>query len=78
VTQVAQARANYTKMLNGFRPEEIEQARAQLAQAKANYENALRTFEREDNLLQTHVISQSHYDATTSSRDSLKAQVQSA
>jgi len=76
--QVAQAQANYTKMMNGFRKEEIEQARAQLAQAKANYDNALRTFEREDKLLQTHVISQSDYDAATSSRDSLKAMVQSA
>jgi HlyD family secretion protein len=76
--QVAQARANYTKMVNGFRVEEIEQARAQLAQAKANYDNAVRTFEREDKLLQTHVISQSDYDAATSSRDSLKAMVQSA
>jgi membrane fusion protein YbhG len=75
---VAQAQANYTKMLNGFRSEEIDQARAQLAQAKANYDNALRTFDREDKLLQTHVISQSDYDAATSSRDSLKAQVQSA
>jgi HlyD family secretion protein len=65
-------------MVNGFRKEEIEQARAQLAQAKANYDNALRTFEREDKLLQTHVISQSDYDAATSSRDSLKAMVQSA
>ena len=76
--QVAQAQANYSKMVNGFRKEEIEQARAQLAQAKANYDNALRTFEREDKLLQTHVISQSDYDAATSSRDSLKAMVQSA
>jgi HlyD family secretion protein len=76
--QVAQAQASYTKMVNGFRKEEIEQARAQLAQAKANYDNSLRTFEREDKLLQTHVISQSDYDAATSSRDSLKAQVQSA
>jgi HlyD family secretion protein len=75
---VAQAQASYTKMVNGFRPEEIDQARAQLAQARANYENALRTFDREDKLLQTHVISQSDYDAATSSRDSLKAQVQSA
>jgi HlyD family secretion protein len=65
-------------MVNGFRKEEIEQARAQLAQAKANYDNALRTFEREDKLLQTHAISQSDYDAATSSRDSLKAMVQSA
>jgi HlyD family secretion protein len=76
--QVAQAQANYAKMVNGFRKEEIEQARAQLAQAKANYDNALRTFEREDKLLQTHAISQSDYDAATSSRDSLKAMVQSA
>ena len=76
--QVAQAQANYTKMVNGFRPEEIEQARAQLAQARANFENALKTFDREDKLLQTHVISQSDYDAATSSRDSLKAMVQSA
>jgi HlyD family secretion protein len=76
--QVAQAQANYSKMVNGFRKDEIEQARAQLAQAKANYDNALRTFEREDKLLQTHVISQSDYDAATSSRDSLKAMVQSA
>jgi HlyD family secretion protein len=76
--QVAQAQANYTKMMNGFRKEEIEQARAQLAQAKANYDNAVRTFEREDKLLQTHAISQSDYDAATSSRDSLKAMVQSA
>jgi HlyD family secretion protein len=75
---VAQAQASYTKMVNGFRKEEIEQARAQLAQARANYENAQRTFDREDKLLQTHVISQSDYDAATSSRDSLKAQVQSA
>jgi HlyD family secretion protein len=76
--QVAQAQANHTKMVNGFRPEEIEQARAQLAQARANFENALKTFDREDKLLQTHVISQSDYDAATSSRDSLKAMVQSA
>jgi HlyD family secretion protein len=76
--QVAQARANYTKMVNGFRSEEIEQLRAQLAQAKANYENALKMFARQDKLLQMHAISQSDYDAATSSRDSLKAQVQSA
>jgi len=44
--QVAQAQANYTKMVNGYRPEEIAQAKAQLAQAKANYQNALRYFER--------------------------------
>src|ERR1700736_7060658 len=34
--QVAQAQANYTKMLNGFRKEEIEQERAQTAPANAH------------------------------------------
>src|ERR1700756_1047272 len=44
-SQVAQAQASYAKMLNGYRPEEIQQARAQLDQAKSNYQNALRYFE---------------------------------
>jgi membrane fusion protein YbhG len=73
--QVAQAQANYTKMLNGYRPEEIAQARAQLAQSKANYDNALRYFERQDALQQSHVISRSDYDNALASRDSLKGQV---
>jgi HlyD family secretion protein len=73
--QVAQAQANYTKMLNGYRPEEIAQARAQLAESKANYDNALRYFERQDALQQSHVISKSDYDNALASRDSLKGQV---
>ena len=73
--QVAQAQANYTKMVNGYRPEEIEQAKAQLAQVKANYQNALRYFERQDALQQSHVISKSDYDNALASRDSLKGQV---
>jgi HlyD family secretion protein len=73
--QVAQEQANYSKMMNGYRPEEIEQAKAQLAQAKANYQNALRYFERQDALQQSHVISKSDYDNALASRDSLKGQV---
>ncbi|MBV9275107.1 MAG: secretion protein HlyD [Verrucomicrobia bacterium] len=73
--QVAQAQANYTKMVNGYRPEEIQQARAQLAQTKANYENAQRYFERQNELQQNHVISKSDYDNASASKDSLKAQV---
>ena len=76
--QVAQAQANYTKMVNGFRKEEIEQARAQLAQAKANFENAAKNFARQGDLLRTHVISQSDYDNAKSSYDALGAQVQLA
>lgn len=73
--QVAQAQAASTKMVNGYRAEEIEQARAQLAQAKANYQNALRNFERQDSLQQSHVISKSDYDNALATRDSLKGQV---
>ncbi len=73
--QVAQAQANSTKMVNGYRLEEIEQAKAQLAQAKANYQNALRYFDRQDALQQSHVISKSDYDNALASRDSLKGQV---
>jgi HlyD family secretion protein len=73
--QVAQAQAAYSKMVNGYRAEEIEQARAQLAQAKANHQNALRNFERQDALQQGHVISKSDYDSALASRDSLKGQV---
>ena len=73
--QVAQAQAAYTKMVNGYRAEEIEQARAQLAQTKANYQNALRNFERQDALQQGHVISKSDYDNALATRDSLKGQV---
>ena len=73
--QVAQAQANSTKMVNGYRTEEIEQAKAQLAQAKANYQNALRYFDRQDALQQSHVISKSDYDNALASRDSLKGQV---
>ena len=73
--QVAQMQAAYTKMVNGYRPEEIEQARAQLAQMKANYQNALRNFERQDALQQGHVISKSDYDSALASRDALKGQV---
>ena len=73
--QVAQAQAASTKMVNGYRPEEIEQARAQLAQTKANYQNALRNFERQDALQQSHVISKSDYDNALATRDSLKGQV---
>jgi len=73
--QVAQAQANCSKMVNGYRPEEIEQAKAQVAQTKANYQNALRYFDRQDALQQSHVISKSDYDNALASRDSLKGQV---
>jgi HlyD family secretion protein len=53
--QVAQAQAAYSKMVNGYRAEEIEQARAQLAQAKANHQNALRNLKGQVDLAQANL-----------------------
>lgn len=76
--QYEQAHANYTKMVNGYRKEEIDQARAQLAQAKANVINAELTFQRQNALRQTNVISKQDLDNATAQRDTTKAQEQSA
>ena len=55
--QLAQAAANLTKMINGSRPQEIDQGRAQVAQAQANVENADLTYQRENELRRTNAIS---------------------
>jgi HlyD family secretion protein len=76
--QYEQAQANYAKMVNGFRKEEIAQARAQLAQATANVTNAELTYERQNALRQTNVISKQDLDNATAQRDAAKAQEQAA
>jgi HlyD family secretion protein len=76
--QYEQAQANYTKMVNGFRKEEIAQARAQLAQATANVTNAELTYQRQNALRQTNVISKQDLDNAIAQRDTAKAQEQSA
>jgi HlyD family secretion protein len=76
--QVAQALANWTKLVNGFRKEEIDQARAQLAQYKANLANAELVYERNAQLRQTNVISKQDMDNAQAARDALRAQVASA
>jgi HlyD family secretion protein len=76
--QYEQAQANYEKMLNGFRKEEIDQARAQLAQAKANVANAELTYQRQSSLRQTNVISKQDMDNAIAQRDTTKAQEQAA
>ena len=76
--QFEQAEANYTKMVNGFRVEEIDEARAQVMQMQANVTNAELSFERQSALKQTNVISKQDLDNATAQRDLYRAQLQSA
>jgi HlyD family secretion protein len=76
--QYGQAQANYAKMVNGFRKEEIAQARAQLAQATANVTNTELIYQRQNALRQTNVISKQDLDNAIAQRDTAKAQEQSA
>jgi HlyD family secretion protein len=76
--QFAQAQASDTKMVAGFRKEEIDQARAQVEQMRANLTNADLNFRRQSALRQTHVIAQQEFDTATAQRDSYQAQLHSA
>jgi len=76
--QFEQARANFTKMVNGYRKEEIDQARAQVAQMKANLTNAELNFKREHDLNQNNVISKQELDNAIAQRDTYQAQLEFA
>jgi HlyD family secretion protein len=76
--QFEQAKANFTKMANGYRREEIDQARAQVAQMKANLINAELNFKREHDLNQSNVISKQELDNAVAQRDTYQAQLQFA
>jgi HlyD family secretion protein len=76
--QFEQANANFQRMQNGFRAEEIAQARAQAALAKANVENANATYNRQNALSQTKVISKQEMDNAVAQRDVTDAQLKSA
>jgi HlyD family secretion protein len=76
--QFQQAEANFERVRNGFRAEEIDQARAQVALAKANVANANLTFARQNSLAQTKVISKQELDNAVAQRDTNDAQLKSA
>jgi HlyD family secretion protein len=76
--QLASAEANFDKLQNGNRAEEIEQARAQLELNKANLTNAELVYKRQSDLAKTSVISKQDYDNAVATRDINRAQVASA
>jgi multidrug resistance efflux pump len=61
--------------VNGYRKEEIDQARAQVAQMKANLTNAELNFKREHDLHQSNVISKQELDNALARRDTYQAQL---
>ena len=75
--QLAQAAANLRRLVNGSRPQEIDQARAQEALAQANFENADLTFQRESDLRKSNAISKQEFDNATATKDADRAQLQS-
>lgn len=70
--------ANFTKLKNGSRPQEIEEAQAALAEAKANLANAQITFARQSELLRSRVASQQAFDNAQMTLNTTRAKVQSA
>ena len=74
---LAVAKANYEQLINGSRPQEIQQARAGADQAKANLDNAIINNERMQKLFTDGAISASQRDnaltAYQVARESYKA-----
>jgi membrane fusion protein, multidrug efflux system len=59
---LAVAKANYEQLVNGSRPQEIQQARASADQAKANLDNASLNYDRMQKLFSDGAISASQRD----------------
>ena len=68
------AQAALTKLLNGSRPEDIEQARAAVANAKSTVANAQVTFIRQQALVATSAVSRQAFDDAQRALDSAVAQ----
>lgn len=59
---LAAAKANYEQLVNGSRPQEIQQAKAAVDQAKANLDNAALNYDRMEKLFRDGAISASQRD----------------
>jgi HlyD family secretion protein len=69
------AKARLDKLVNGTRPEEIDQARANLAGAQAGLANAQATYSRQANLAATNATTRQLVDDARRGLDSAQAQV---
>jgi len=76
--QVAQARAELTKLERGSRAQDIAQAQARLTAAQAAAADADRDFARRQPLVEPGAISRDLWDATVATRDRARAQLAEA
>ena len=76
--ELRQARAKLQELLDGARPQEIEQSRAQLGDLKVARDQARREYDRAQKLISQEDISQSQFDQFKARFDSTSAQVQNA
>ncbi|WP_300686243.1 biotin/lipoyl-binding protein, partial [uncultured Bilophila sp.] len=60
--ELAMQQAAYAQMLNGYRPEDVAQARASLEGAQAAFNNAAITLRRTENLRKQRALSQRELD----------------
>ncbi len=75
IAREAQAQARLERLVNGSRPQEIEEARALLDEYKAALELAKADFGRGETLVEQNVISASEFDNETSSQAIAQARV---
>ncbi len=76
--EVARADANFEKLRNGARVEEVAAAQAKVAQAKASLVESEANYRRSLDLIKQKVISESTLDQTLASRDAGLAGLQNA
>lgn len=76
--QKEQAYANYQRLLNGSRPEEIEQVKAQESKARATLDRAEQDMERAKQLIKQKAISQQEFDSANATYMESKAALSAA
>jgi HlyD family secretion protein len=76
--EVRQAKAKLQELLDGARPQEVAQARAQVNDLKVIHDQAHREYDRAQKLIAQEDISQSQFDQFKTRFDSTTAQVQNA
>lgn len=78
IAQQAKANAYLTKLTNGERPEDIAVAQAKVTLATAKLTEANKNYRRKAELVSKNLISESEKDTALSTRDSARAELDSA
>lgn len=76
--ELLKAKANYQNLLNGARPEEIQQALSLVKETESAYNNAVTLYERQLNLSNKGSISKQDFDNTIALKDQAEARYNKA